>query len=160
MKKCISSACISVISVISHFLIGLSFKILMEKWLRQVKIGQNGSNLPKSKPSFLKKRGKNSFAGSKGPSVLRLAQFQGLTSSDYISRMVECSMILLWGVKSRSSLQTDAERGSPWAASHWGGCFHLCLRELEWASYSSGNLQVWWGNGVIPDRHIIVLRCS
>lgn len=60
----------------SHFLIGLSFKILMEKWLRQVKIGQNGSNLPKSKPSFLKKRGKNSFSGFKGPSVLWLARFK------------------------------------------------------------------------------------
>lgn len=76
---------------------------------------------------------------------------EALTSLDYISRIVECSMILLWGVKSRSSVQTDAERGS-----HWAGWVLPWLGEPEWLSYSSGKLQVWWGNMVLPDPHIIV----
>ena len=92
----------------------------MEKWLRRTKIAQGHAILLK------KRERKTVFL------VLRCPLCDGsLTSSDYISGIVECSMILLWGVKSRSSVQTDAERGSRWALSHSAGCFHHASESLN-----------------------------
>lgn len=110
-------------------------------------------NCPRAHHPLKKERKKNSFAGSKVPSVGWVTPFtwnvcifslfhKALSSLDYISSIVECSMILLRGVKSGSSVQADAERGGRWAAPHRAGRGRPRLREPEWASYSSGKVQV------------------
>lgn len=96
---------------------------------------KTGQIYPRAHLPLVKGKEGNSSSGSQVPSVLWVVRFQW--NFPIFSKVSPAWIILaeLWNVPwyfyevSRSSLQTDAERGSHWAVSHWGACFHLCVSE-------------------------------
>lgn len=73
MFNCVINASRQSVFLSKQFLYRTLLKILMEKWLRQIKICQNGS---KSRPSPWKRKKGNCFSGSQVPTVLWVAQFK------------------------------------------------------------------------------------